>query len=163
MKKRLRKYLLIVISMSLVMNASKFVEAYIDVYQNKYVVELTWLRRDLIYSGITNWSRFLFMGIMPLTIIIYLYAKVYARLVERRKSYQRPRSTSMTPERTVMTRVSSRHAAALLTTTTNGTQVRNFDRFNKSTRFLFPIFIDFANFWSWCDWNVAHYPATISK
>ena len=127
MKKRLRKYLLIVISISLVMNASKFVEAYIEVYQNKYVVELTWLRRDLIYSAITNWGRFLVMGIMPLTFIIYLYAKVYMRLVERRKTYQRPRSTSMTPDRTTTTRVSSRHAATMLTSTTNGTQVRNFD------------------------------------
>ena len=123
MKKRLRKYLIIVISMSLVMNASKFFEAYVEVYQDKYVVELTWLRRDLIYSAITNWGRFLVMGILPLTFIIYLYAKVYVRLVERRKTYQRPRSTSMTPERTVMTRVTSRNAASMLNSTTNGMQV----------------------------------------
>ena len=95
-KRRVFKYLFCVISVSLLLNVSKFFEAYIQRQNNEYRVRLSWLRRNLVYSAFTNWSRFLVIGILPLVFITFMYTKVYQRLSERKRNkFQRPSSTTV--------------------------------------------------------------------
>ena len=96
-KKRLGKYILAIFVASLLQNFSKFFEAYVTLYENHYVIGLSWLRRNLTYSQISIWSRFLLTGILPLWVITYLYVKVYKRLRERKKlDFTRPNPTHVT-------------------------------------------------------------------
>ena len=84
-KKRLGKYVLAIFVASFLQNFSKFFEAYVTLYENHYVIRLSWLRRHLTYSQITIWTRVLLIGISPLWVITFLYVKLYKRLRERRK------------------------------------------------------------------------------
>ena len=94
MKRRLLKYLFGVILLSIFLNFTKFFEAYVQLQGDHYEIKLSWLRRNLIYSQFTNWSRFLVIGILPLCIIMFLYLKVYQRLQERKRAvYVRPPTT----------------------------------------------------------------------
>ena len=90
MMKRLLRYLIPVLSMSIMLNASKFFEAYLYYDGKEYSIRLSSFRRNLTYSAIVNWVRFLMMGIIPLSVIIYLYVKIYKDIKERqRRIFQR--------------------------------------------------------------------------
>ena len=103
-KKRLGKYILVIFIASILLNLSKFFEAYVTLYENHYVIRLAWLRRDLTYSQISIWTRLLMTGLLPLGVIIFLYFKVYQRLQERKKlDFMRPN-----PSQTHVTVVSTK-------------------------------------------------------
>ena len=86
MMKRLLRYLIPVLSMSIMLNASKFFEAYLYYDGKEYSIRLSSFRRNLTYSGIVNWVRFLMMGVIPLSAIIYLYLKIYKDIKERQRT-----------------------------------------------------------------------------
>ena len=109
MKRRLWRYLGPVTLLSILINTSKFFEAYVDTNdKDEYVIsrfpsselsfsepltkgcvifiaEISDLRRNHIYSAITNWMRLIFMSFLPLLIIIFFNFKVYKDIKERSK------------------------------------------------------------------------------
>ena len=103
MKRRLWRYVGPVTLVSILLNTSKFFEAYVDKDENDeysisislhwlYLWKVAWffsfaeisdLRRNHIYSAITNWMRLVFLSFLPLVIIIFFNFKVYKDIKER--------------------------------------------------------------------------------
>ena len=86
--------------LAVLMNISKFFELTIITHEDgSYGYDLTPLRRDTTYSAVTNWLRLIFMGAVPLVIIIFFNFKVYQDVRERslrnfkRKSTKFPKSS----------------------------------------------------------------------
>ena len=101
------RYLIPVLIVSILMNATKFFEAYVEFENGEYNIRLACLRRNLTYSAIMNWIRFLLLGILPLGVIIFLYVKVYKDILERKRTQflrqnQRPRNSSIINVSTVI-------------------------------------------------------------
>ena len=100
MRKRMMRYLVPVLVVSIMINASKFFEAYVAFENGEYNIRLASFRRNTTYSGIMNWIRFLLIGILPLGVIIFLYVKVYKDILERKRTQflrqnPRPRNSSI--------------------------------------------------------------------
>ena len=94
------RYLVPVLVVSIMINASKFFEAYVAFEDGEYNIRLASFRRNTTYSGIMNWIRFLLIGILPLGVIIFLYVKVYKDILERKRTQflrqnPRPRNSSI--------------------------------------------------------------------
>ena len=52
-------------------------------YSGTYGYDFTPLRTNPTYSAVTNWLRLIFLGALPLSIIIYFNVKVYQDVKER--------------------------------------------------------------------------------
>ena len=94
------RYLVPVLVVSIMMNATKFFEAYVAFENGEYNIRLASFRRNTTYSAIMNWVRFLLLGILPLSVIIFLYVKVYKDILERKRTQflrqnPRPRNSSI--------------------------------------------------------------------
>ena len=91
MKRRLWRYLLPVLFTSIAINVTKFFELEMLTKSNgdiSYIVSD--MRKNAIYSGITNWMRMIFMSILPLVIIVFFNFKVYNDVKERsQRSFER--------------------------------------------------------------------------
>ena len=101
MVKRMWRYLGPSILLAVIMNISKFFELTIIQHEDgTYGYDLTPLRRNTTYSAVTNWMRLIFMGAVPLVIIIFFNFKVYQDVRERslrnfkRKSTKFPKSSA---------------------------------------------------------------------
>ena len=92
MKRRLWRYLVPVLLLSIMINVSKFFEVYVartDAGDN-YQLKISPLRKNATYSTITNWMRLIFMSALPLLIIVFFNFKVYKDVKERsQRSYER--------------------------------------------------------------------------
>ena len=53
------------------------------IYSGTYGYDFTPLRTNPTYSAVTNWLRLIFLGALPLSIIIYFNVKVYQDVKER--------------------------------------------------------------------------------
>ena len=101
MVKRMWRYLGPSLLLAVIMNISKFFELTIIQHEDgTYGYDLTPLRRNTTYSAVTNWMRLIFMGAVPLVIIIFFNFKVYQDVRERslrnfkRKSTKFPKSSA---------------------------------------------------------------------
>ena len=84
MIKRMWRYLGPVLVVSVLINITKFFElCVVTTEEGKYNFSVTDLRRNITYSTITNWTRLIFMGALPLVIIVYFNMKVYQDVRER--------------------------------------------------------------------------------
>ena len=52
-------------------------------FSGTYGYDFTPLRTNPTYSAVTNWLRLIFLGALPLSIIIYFNVKVYQDVKER--------------------------------------------------------------------------------
>ena len=109
MVKRMWRYLGPSLLLAVIMNISKFFELTIIQHEDgTYGYDLTPLRRDTTYSAVTNWLRLIFMGAVPLVIIIFFNFKVYQDVRERslrnfrRKSTKFPKSSAKIKVRCVL-------------------------------------------------------------
>ena len=84
MIKRMWRYLGPVLLVAVLINVTKFFElCVVTTKEGKYDFSVTDLRRNITYSTITNWTRLIFMGALPLVIIVYFNIKVYQDVRER--------------------------------------------------------------------------------
>ena len=109
MVKRMWRYLGPSLLLAVIMNISKFFELTIIQHEDgTYGYDLTPLRRNTTYSAVTNWMRLIFMGAVPLVIIIFFNFKVYQDVRERslrnfkRKSTKFPKSSAKIKVRYVL-------------------------------------------------------------
>ena len=96
MHKRMCRYVGPVVFLAILLNITKFFEAYI-VHTEKGEISLrvSSMRKDPLYSAISKWTRLFILGLFPFCIILYLNFKVYVKLNQRsmnhRSSYQNGR------------------------------------------------------------------------
>ena len=78
------RYLLPVLIFSLLLNVTKFFEAYvIRAEDGKFSLRISDMRKNPLYSAITKWTRLLVLGLIPFAIIIYYNIRVYNKLRQR--------------------------------------------------------------------------------
>ena len=96
MRRRMCRYVGPVVFLAILLNITKFFEAYV-VYSDdgKILLRVSSMRKDPLYSAISKWTRLLILGLFPFCIILYLNFKVYVKLNQRsmhhRSSYQNGR------------------------------------------------------------------------
>ena len=96
MHKRMCRYVGPVVFLAILLNITKFFEAYV-VHTEKGEISLrvSSMRKDPLYSAISKWTRLFILGLFPFGIILYLNFKVYMKLNQRsmnhRSSYQNGR------------------------------------------------------------------------
>ena len=79
-----------VLLLALLMNITKFFEAYVDRRNNgRFIIRISSLRKNPLYSAITKWSRSMFLGVIPLGLILYFNAKVFVKLHQNNKRHPR--------------------------------------------------------------------------
>lgn len=102
------RYLVPVLSFSIIINLSKFFELYVaQDEEGDYTFGISTMRRNQIYSAITNWMRLIFMSALPLFVIIYFNFQVYKDVKERsQRSFDR-RNTAKTIQTSPETKVCS--------------------------------------------------------
>ncbi len=100
MKKRMLRYLVPVLLLSITINISKFFEAYVSTNEDgNYIFEVSQLRRNAIYSAITNWMRLVLMSALPLIVIIFFNYKIYKDVKERsERSFEQRTTRNYSPE-----------------------------------------------------------------
>lgn len=85
MKRRLMRYIGPVLVSSVLFNLTKFFEAtVVSSSSGNYRIGVAPLRRNPIYSAYVNWSRLLFLGVVPLALIVFFNSKIYGDVRERR-------------------------------------------------------------------------------
>ena len=78
------RYVLPVLIFSLLLNVTKFFEAYvIRAEDGKFSLRISDMRKNPLYSAITKWTRLLVLGLIPFAIIIYFNIRVYSKLRQR--------------------------------------------------------------------------------
>ena len=78
------RYVLPVLIFSLLLNITKFFEAYvIRAEDGKFSLRISDMRKNPLYSAITKWTRLLVLGLIPFAIIIYFNIRVYSKLRQR--------------------------------------------------------------------------------
>ena len=88
MKRRMVRYVGPVLLLALLLNITKFFEAYVDRRNNgRFIIRISSLRKNPLYSAITKWSRSMFLGVIPLGLILYFNAKVFLKLHENSKRH----------------------------------------------------------------------------
>ena len=94
------RYLIPVLMLAIIINISKFFEAYVITKENgDYSIKVSNLRRNGIYSAITNWMRLIFMSALPLLIIVFFNFKVYKDVKERsQRSFERKNLKHTSPD-----------------------------------------------------------------
>ena len=96
MYRRMCRYVGPVVFLAILLNITKFFEAYV-VHTEKGEISLrvSSMRKDPLYSAISKWTRLFILGLFPFCIILYLNFKVYVKLNQRsmshRSSYQNGR------------------------------------------------------------------------
>ena len=99
MKRRMFRYVGPVLLLALLMNITKFFEAYVDRRNNgRFIIRISSLRKNPLYSAITKWSRSMFLGVIPLGLILYFNAKVFLKLHQNSKRH--PRNKQNTDDKT---------------------------------------------------------------
>ena len=84
MRRRMWRYVLPVLIFSLLLNITKFFEAYvIRAEDGKFSLRISDMRKNSLYSAITKWTRLLVLGLIPFAIIIYFNIRVYSKLRQR--------------------------------------------------------------------------------
>ena len=87
MRRRLCKYIAPVLILSILCNATKFLESTISwekvtdeddgaVYDHP-VLDVTSLRTNWLYSAYLNWSRVFFLGIIPFSALVFFNYKIF--------------------------------------------------------------------------------------
>ena len=84
MHKRMCRYVGPVVFLAILLNITKFFEAYI-VHTEKGEISLrvSSMRKDPLYSAISKWTRLFILGLFPFCIILYLNFKIYMKLSQR--------------------------------------------------------------------------------
>lgn len=76
-KKRLFVYIFPVIFFSILLNIFKFLETDVEWLEERAKLNITQLRVDSLYILVNGWVRLIFLGLLPLTIIISLNCCIY--------------------------------------------------------------------------------------
>ena len=88
MRKRMCRYVGPVIFLAILLNITKFFEAYVVHNDDgKILLRVSSIRKDPLYSAISKWTRLFILGIFPFGIILYVNFKVYIKLRERSKNH----------------------------------------------------------------------------
>ena len=96
MYRRMCRYVGPVVFLAILLNITKFFEAYV-VYSDdgKILLRVSSMRKDPLYSAISKWTRLFILGLFPFCIILYLNFKIYMKLsqraTDRRSSYENGR------------------------------------------------------------------------
>ena len=100
MYRRMCRYVGPVIFLSILLNITKFFEAYVVHNDDgKILLRVSSIRKDPLYSAISKWIRLFILGIFPFGIILYLNFKVYIKLSQRSKNQRSSFQTNArTPE-----------------------------------------------------------------
>ena len=86
MKRRMFRYVGPVLLLALLLNITKFFEGYVvQKDDGRFIIEVSNLRKNSLYSAITKWSRSMFLGIIPLGFSLYFNAKVFLKLQQNRR------------------------------------------------------------------------------
>ena len=88
-----------VLLLALLLNITKFFEGYVVRNDDgRFIIEISNLRKNSLYSAITKWSRSIFLGFIPLGLILYFNAKVFLKLHQNSKRH--PRNKQNTDDKT---------------------------------------------------------------
>ena len=96
MHRRMCRYVGPVVFLAILLNITKFFEAYV-VHTEKGEISLrvSSMRKDPLYSAISKWTRLFILGLFPFCIILYLNFKIYMKLsqraTDRKSSYENGR------------------------------------------------------------------------
>ena len=85
MKRRMWRCVGPVLLISLLINIPKFFESYVYYNENRqiYSLRVSEMRRNPLYSMISQWVRLFLLGLIPFTIILYFNIKIYKKLRKR--------------------------------------------------------------------------------
>ena len=88
MYRRMCRYVGPVVFLAVLLNITKFFEAYVVHNDDgKILLRVSSIRKDPLYSAISKWIRLFILGIFPFCIILYLNFKVYIKLSQRSKNH----------------------------------------------------------------------------
>ena len=95
MKRRMFRYVGPVLLLALLLNITKFFEGYVVRKDNgRFIIRISNLRKNPLYSAITKWSRSMFLGVIPLGLILYFNGKVFLKLHQNSKRHPRNKQNS---------------------------------------------------------------------
>ena len=88
MKRRMWRYVCLVLLSSILLNIPKFFEAYVIKNEDgNFIIRISSMRKNTLYSAITKWTRLFLLGLIPFGVIVYSNFKIYFKL--HRRSIQR--------------------------------------------------------------------------
>ena len=85
MKRRMWRCVGPVMLISVLINIPKFFESYVYYNEDRqmYSLGVSEMRRNPLYSMISQWVRLFLLGLIPFTIILYFNIKIYKKLRKR--------------------------------------------------------------------------------
>ena len=85
MKRRMWRCVGPVLLISVLINIPKFFESYVYYNEDRqmYSLGVSEMRRNPLYSMISQWVRLFLLGLIPFTIILYFNIKTYKKLRKR--------------------------------------------------------------------------------
>ena len=85
MKRRMWRCVFPVLLISVLINIPKFFESYVYYNEDRqmYSLGVSEMRRNPLYSMISQWVRLFLLGLIPFTIILYFNIKTYKKLRKR--------------------------------------------------------------------------------
>ena len=85
MKRRMWRCVGPVLLISVLINIPKFFESYVYYNEDRqmYALGVSEMRRNPLYSMISQWVRLFLLGLIPFTIILYFNIKIYKKLRKR--------------------------------------------------------------------------------